>query len=334
MVKTDQSRTPSGPRGRGFTLTEMMFTVAVIFLLMGLLVVGLRIASRTANKAAEQHAIAALIMGCEQFKTDFGFPPPLIEDNNGAPDFVGPSVDKRVGPLYPLNGAPSDPVAFLSTTDHAMRFDREERYLRGRDQMNDSKRLVADYRFSTYSLAYYLLGVLGKDSTGEKIDGVDGAGFLQPNADGTFRKTGGKKYEPLFDTSKGTKGVVPVDAAAGKFELRDRRGVPYRYYMWRHGRQDPPGNPGNLVVQKSDDLNVPRLLGDPEQNAALRNAEYAIVGAGINGIFGDYWVDANIGNGGTETPTDIKNALGVSQGMDDARAAGLGREDNVVGVGR
>lgn len=337
MERTGQNGERVGraaPGRGGFTLTEMMFTVGVIFLLMAMLVVGLRIAAKTANKAAEEHAVAALILGCEQFKLDFGFPPPLIEDfdpKNTDDDIFLIGVDPRKGPLYPLNGAPSEPVAYLSTTDHALRFDREERYLRGRKPMDENKVIIADYRFSTYSLAYYLLGVLGTDSTGAKIDGVEGAGFLQPNPDGTFRKTGGKKYEPLFDTTKGTQGVIPVDAAAGKFELRDRRGVPYRYYMWRHGKQYAgPGSP--METRGTADLNVPRLVGDPVQNSALRNAEYAIVGAGLNGVFGDWWGPQP--DDGTETPTEIKEGMGVSLGMDDQLAATKGREDNVVGVGR
>ena len=101
MERTDQTgeRTTRPAPGRGgFTLTEMMFTIAVIFLLMALLVVGLRIAAKTANKAAEEHAVAALILGCEQFKLDFNFPPPLIEDfnpKNGDDDIFTVGVDPR-----------------------------------------------------------------------------------------------------------------------------------------------------------------------------------------------------------------------------------------------
>jgi hypothetical protein len=311
-----------------------MFTVGVIFLLMGLLIVGLRIASRTANKAAETHAVAALTMGCEQFKNDFGFPPPLVMDfDPGASADTSAFVtgaDQREGPLSPIHDNPQDktydPVAFLSTSDHSAggRFEREERYLRGRKPTAEGTRLENDYRFSTYSLAYYLLGALGKDPTGALIDGVEGAGFLRPNADGTFRKTGGKKYEPLFDT-KGTKGVVAVDTAAGRLPLCDRRGVPYRYYMWRHGRVDPQKG---VVVEKPDDLNIPLLLGDPATNTSLRNAEYAIVGAGVNGVFGDWWDATHF----TETPDEIKQGLGRSLSMNDERAAAMAREDNVVGV--
>jgi type II secretory pathway pseudopilin PulG len=314
---------------RGFTLTEMMFSIGVVILLMSLLVVGLRMAARIAGKAADQQAVASLVMATEQFKQDFGFPPPLVQDNDpGIGVNFNTPTDQRVGPLYPLNG-PSEPVAFLSTGDMAQRFPREEQYLRGR-KMGDGPLDGGDYRFSTYSLAYYLLGALGTDSQGNNIDGVAGAGFLQPNADGTFRKTGGKKYQPLFNTSRGVKGVVPIDAVAGRIELQDRRGVPFRYYKWRHGRQEPPGNVNNLVVEEPADLNVPAVVGDPVEDPSLRNAEYAIVAAGRNGVFGDWWDSTHY----TETPSDIKNGIGASQSMDDDQAARAGREDNVVGVGR
>lgn len=326
----------------------MLFSIAIVILLMGLLIGGLRLARRVANKAADQTAVAGLVMACEQFKHDFGFPPPLVQDNwNNETNQVDENVyigqplksptDGRVGPISSIHpndpgDKTYDPVTFLSTTDQAQRFlFREEPFMRGRKQAGDvviTDR--GDYRFSRYSLAYYLLGVLGNDPTGASIDGVEGAGFLAPNADGTFRKTGGKKYQPLFDTSKGSISVVPVDAAAGRFELRDRNGVPFRYYMWKQGAEKPPGKDLSLVVEKVDDLNVPLLVGDPASDPSVRNAEYAIVAAGANGVFGDWWSKDRH----TEAPSFIKQGVGVSDGVDDDRAARMGREDNIVGVGR
>lgn len=318
-------------RGRpGFTLVEVLFSVAVLALLIGLLIVGLQVATRVSRKAVEQQAVASMMIGCEQFKNDFGFAVPLIEDNTGPWSFTS-GQDPRVGPLFSVAGV-SEPVAYLSTTDMATRFPREDRFLRGREPDSEGSVLERDDRFSTHSLAYYLLGALGVDPAGPgnpPVDGVKGAGFMTPNRDGTFRKTGGKKYEPLFDTTKGTQGLVEVDAATGRFELRDRRGIAYRYYSWRHGRQYNPGQ--KPEIREPADLNIPRILGDPADDPQLRSAEYAIVAAGANRVFGDFWTDVN---DGTETMQQIKDGMGVSQGMSDDRAVRMGREDNIVQVGR
>src|SRR6187399_2326731 len=72
---------PNGCTRRGFTLTEMLFSIAVVILLMGMLIGGLRLASRVSNRAVETQAVASLILACEEFKNDFGFAPPLIQDN-------------------------------------------------------------------------------------------------------------------------------------------------------------------------------------------------------------------------------------------------------------
>lgn len=84
--------------------------------------------------------------------------------------------------------------------------------------------------------------------------------------------------------------------------LVDDFGTAYRYYRWEHGRYD---NNRRLVIENSLDLNIPPVLLDPEALIALQNddsasdipdltagdislreARFAIVGAGADRLFG------------------------------------------------
>jgi len=84
--------------------------------------------------------------------------------------------------------------------------------------------------------------------------------------------------------------------------LVDNFGTAYRYYRWEPGRYDAGRR---LVVESTLDLNIPPILLDPltlvelenddtnaqeydltNGNLELRNARFAIVGAGADGLFG------------------------------------------------
>lgn len=280
-------------RQGGFTLVEILFSFAVVAVLMGLLIVGLRMAARGARQVVDQQAVSSLKMGVEQFKRDFGFLPPLVKDDQPLSQATG-----RWAPNVYLESIPAD-----------------YQFLRGAGISGPSS---PDRRYSVYSLSYYLIGALGRGPDGSLIDGVDGPGFLEPKADGTFRTVGGRRFEPLFDVSRGSKGLVAVDAAQGRFELRDRQGNAFRYYRWVRG--NAAGS-----VTRLEDLNVPGLLGDPEEMFELRDAEYAIVGAGPNGVFGDL---------PTEGAEFVKQQLGLTSSTADSVAERMGRQDNVIEVGR
>ena len=149
----------------------------------------------------------------------------------------------------------------------------------------------------------------------EEVDGVQGPGFRAPQRDGSFRVAGGQTYEPFFDASKNPEGIFRGKVDEGRVELRDRNGVAYRYYRWM---------PGNLdgEVEEADDLNIPELLGSAEDNPELRSAKFAIVAAGPNGVFGEEKTEED----------DLWIRQGLSAG--DPRAETLGRQDNIVEVGR
>ncbi|MCW5756756.1 MAG: hypothetical protein KIT54_05920 [Phycisphaeraceae bacterium] len=273
----------------GFTIVELGVSILVIAILIGLLLVGLNQLSRSAQSGAERSNVVAMRIAVEQFKTDFGFAPPLVKD----------------GLVYP-GGTIGTPAPIGTGFANVYRNDvaADVQFLQGEGAN-------PDLRFSVYSLSYYLVGVLDAD-----IDGKDGPGFREPMRDGSFRRVGGRIIDPLFDVAGRGDRLVEVDKAQGRFELRDRAGVAYRYYRWL------PID-ASVATDVTDLRRVPSLLGDPAQIITLRDAEWAIVAAGPNRVFGDV---------ATETESDVRFQLGTGPSLDklfeDARS------DNIVEVGR
>lgn len=273
----------------GFTIVELGVSILVIAILIGLLLVGLNQLSRSAQSGAERANVVAMRMAVESFKNDFGFAPPLVKD----------------GLVYPGGTAGSPPplgAGFVNV--YRTDVPADVLFLQGEGP-------DPDLRFSVYSLSYYLVGVLDAD-----VDGKDGPGFRDPLRDGSFRRVGGRITDPLFDVAGRGERLVEVDKVEGRYELRDRSGVSYRYYRWLPVERTP----GMTVT---DLRRVPSLLGDPAQNIALRDAEWAIVAAGPNRVFGD---------AATETEQSVREQLGM--GMDLGKLFEDARSDNIVEVGR
>lgn len=124
--------------------------------------------------------------------------------------------------------------------------------------------------------------------------------------------------------------------------LVDSFGTAYRYYRWEHGRYD---SRRRLVVESSLDLNIPPVLLDPEVLAALQNddsadpipdltngnlelrqAKFAIVGAGADRLFGTEPIEYLIEIQGQRDPGSDPIAI--------AKIRKLAMEDNVVAYGR
>lgn len=307
-VARDMACCRGGRRRGAFTLIELLFVVAMIVMLIGLLLWGVNKAVLGARKASETNTVASLRMGVDQFKGQFGFIPPLVKDNRDGSDD---------GPLD-ANGI--DPLIYRAS-------DLDDAYF----LRHNTGELVPDERYSVYSLPYYLIGVLGEAS-----DGIEGPGFLEPRRDGTFTKRStnttrtGRVFEPFFDAS--AKGILSVDQEEGRIELRNDKGAAYRYYRWLkddrefgdpenpNDPKDPPDLTGELALAYY--LNIPSLLGDPKENAELRSANYAILSAGANGVFGDE--DVNM----------LRIKLGLPGGMSAMAVRRKASGDNVIGVGR
>ena len=260
----------------GFTLVELVFTILIVFMLMGLLIVGLRAASGFARRTADTQTLTSLKTGISLFKGDFGFIPPLAKDTDpGGPlTDLDPRTDRRSVRVYRVS----------NPTDLEV--------LRGNVKGSDFR------RYSVHSLPYYIMGAL--DGV---VDGIDGTGMYAPARDGSFA-LGGRRYEPMIRADEGAGGLNWIDRDAGRVVLRDRTGTEIRYYRW-----EPEDD-----VENSVDLNVPEVLGIAADDVELRGARYGIVIAGANGMFGDEPVEVIQQRLGlTADPTAASHAIAAAR---------------------
>ncbi|MCC6970437.1 MAG: hypothetical protein IT434_09465 [Phycisphaerales bacterium] len=323
------SRTTQGrPANRGFTIVELLVSIGAIVLLMGLLIVGLQKGVFLAKSSADAQTVRAVKLAVDQFKMDFGFLPPLVKDVKHA----------RWIEDHPLIEAEKRVAVYLPQRTASGGFNNDWKDLRG-DGVNGP----IDERFSNATLAYYLVGALdipvhGKDQEPKNItiDGVLGPGFVAPFIDGSFKvpaaikdtnqkpvsKRTGRVFKPLVDTGKSGLRLFRelTDVTGTKIELQDRNGVALRYYRWKQGERHQSSGPPK--IKDLNDLNVPAVVGDPTNNPLLREAEFALVGAGPNKLFGD------------ESVAVMALELGMSTSDSEERMRELAREDNVVEVGR
>lgn len=229
---------------RGFTLMELLIVVAIIGLLATLAFVVLSRSLTNARMAAERQTVISIRNGVESFIQDFGFPPPLVDDAD------------------PINMATRNPNV------------RNDAYL-------SSEVLPNQQRFSTLTLPYYIFGLLG-----EEEDGVDGPGYTEPQRDGSFSRKG-RSYPARMDISADASRLKRDPASMHRMAYVDRWGRAassaagwpavnqIRYYLWKPAfKQD-----GSL-----EQYLVPRAVGDPNTDFSLRNARYAIVSVGYDGV--------------------------------------------------
>ena len=347
-----------GPRGSGggFTIIELLVSIAVIAILIGLLIVVGRIAIAGGRKSSALRTVQAVKQGVEQFRQDHGFLPPLIADERGV---AGVPVWSDNPTYTPPSGIlnPNRPVfaayrTSLTNDPSDANKARERDYLRGWTTGNqqvdaDDYNGQIDRRFSTYSLGVYL-GGLGEVNYGSGnplpvIDGVSGPGSLEPADDGTWavaadagRARTGKKYGATFQDGLGGFKIVDTDLIAGqssrgRVEIRDRNGVAIRYYRWLRGERGRTDENLKLPNGTYDPglLNVPKIVGDPAANSELASADFAVVAAGADGYFGDMPLEGVT----AQDREAMARGLGVSY-TDANQLARKAREDNVVEAGR
>lgn len=143
-------------------------------------------------------------------------------------------------------------------------------------------------------------------------------------------------------TAQSVYDLYPADAQDNLIALVDAFGTAFRYYRWEHGRYN---DRRQLVTVNSLDLNIPPVLLDPEAmivvanddahtpmpdltegDLKIRQARFAIVGAGANKLFG------------TEPIEYIADQLGERDpGGDPAEIARIRKVamfDNVVALGK
>lgn len=314
----------AGAARRGFTLIEILVAILVIFALMGLLIGGIHHALRTAKSTSDLAAVKAIQQGVSQFGQTMSFVPPLVKDG----------VFVTNGGLGPLNAARTNPVVYsfaatpLTNPDATVLLSNVAVF----SQMPGPAGGVGttDPRFSIYSLAYYVMGALERP-----IDGVDGPGFRMVRRDGSFEKSG-RQLGPFFDPRRAAAVFEESPTGFGRIQLRDSHDVAFRYYRWlpNSALANPPANPQN---QPFFGLNIPELVGDPSQTPELRNAQYAIVGAGPNGVFGDEdLLPAN--HPQWRSFDNLASAVGISvsatpTAADVLKVRKAAAADNVVAVG-
>ncbi|GAB5495497.1 MAG: hypothetical protein Phyf2KO_05770 [Phycisphaerales bacterium] len=350
---------------RCFTIVELLVTILIIFVVMGVALVSYRAATKNAQSVADRALVNGLKISVQDFSREFGFVPPLVKDTGGEMDTSIVVVDS-----LPLPAVYSPVIG---------------------DDMDILRGVDDEYpRYSLYSLPYYLIGALDAP-----VDGVDGPGFVEVRRAGNFApvvapdtvpgrtgapvevaRRGPKRYEPLFDTDRGgvelyidTENKITLSGGSGtisrtrlvyRTELRDRSGVPIRYYRWYADDIDPATVQGGLNSYMDDAvdfdeqvsgliayLNVPRLVleayGNPlssefEIPQDLRSATYAIVAAGPNKLFGDA-DEADL----LASDPDMQRQYAENLGLSVTRLASdagyrddaveMAREDNIVEVG-
>lgn len=263
---------------RGFTIIETMIVMGIVALLGSILLLAIRGMRKTGDVTAEIGMVSALKLSVEKFKQDHGFLPPLVEDATPGP--VEASGRIRIWTAQDLGNKDAT--------------------------LNGGPGPAGPKAYSDYSLAYYLAGALDSD-----YDGVKGLGFTTPSEkrDGQFSRKG-KKIEALIDPTqyKTRTGAIRlfIPNATSTDQLTKVRTViwdrwsdgslttglsqPIRYYRWlpAYWAQTDPTNPGKVRY-----WNVPVAIGgnlDPEiapSRAELKDAEYAIVSAGPDRLFGD-----------------------------------------------
>lgn len=315
-------------RRRAFSLVEILVAILVIGTLMSILLVALAKAKVFVRSTSDLQTALTIKTGVEQFKQEFGFLPPMVRERYTTPL----SVEGAGGQIAVYSLRNPAHLAFLRAMP-----------------VLDPTNPFADDRYSDYTVGYFLAGSLGVDRApglNLPIDGVEGPGLYTPRADGTFdvpkdveraasgtageTNRGGKKYDPFVPLSGNGIKVVTDPGNALNVTVRDAKNIPIRYYRWEH-------NDGAQLIA---DMNVPRIVArvpgtipgeivrperDLSANAKARDAQFAIVCAGPNGLFGDEDMAAiTLVLGGGDSPP----------AAEERRLRLEAEKDNIVEIGR
>jgi len=281
---------------RGFTLVEVLFSVLIIGVLVGLLIVGFRSSRSFASSVGSRTAVANIKSAVAKFSAEFGFVPPLVCER-ALQAGTSPTLPHPASSSVMANGANRAKFAVYDFSRSASNPDRDVLMPAALTPATAANPFL-DERFSERTIAYYLVGACNTqrdrgsvDLAAQKvpIDGVVGPGFYPPNPDGTFKvpadvadpsrggtvdassrtRRAGAAFESFIDLSG--KGVTmafatPV-AAEGQaaadpdgfraVSLVDSKGVPIRYYRWL--------NPD--VMDGLEDFRLPPLVGRANSSA-------------------------------------------------------------------
>ena len=296
---------------RGFTLTELLVVVGIVFILMSLLIIGLTRGLNTAKAAAAQSLLNSIGVGIESFRKDLEFEPPLV-----TPQLEGSG---RVGLTTPESYNAANPGVFNSVNEILERDD--VRY------------------HSEYTIAAYLLGIgdftndgienLGLNPNAAagtddwKQDGQAGLGIKSPGRSKAWKQvsagtwthepqTQGRTFGPYLDgVSLGGDGrrqskILDLDEDRGLYRIIDPWGNAVRYYKgWPvlGANNEPNVERIPMPIRRWESVSLEyelRLAGieaNPGGDAdvvgasrAVMGAPYALVSAGGSA---DDWVMEN-----------------------------------------
>ena len=321
----DRTQLANARESKGFTVIELIISIAVIAVLIGLIVIGVQAVKKRAGGLLDASSVDQVFTAVKQFKQEVGFLPPMVKEFAAG----GPPVDQMIVRQTALPWAaifvpePADPprhpdarfrIAVYTRGSNANFFKGNDPAYAGPVPTN----FLQDNRFSQLTLGYYLAGQLefgyNATYTDVPVDGVSGPGMYKPEKGGFFdvpdsmlkpvadRKRQGKTYGPYVEAAGKSVKVetdIASDSSGRDVTVRDRNGVPIRYYYWLPSTTgndpDPDRNmllprmvcrlPDDATHQLGDPI-VPDQL-NPKTNTVLRNASWAIVAAGPDKVFGD-----------------------------------------------
>lgn len=314
-------------RARAFTVIELLISIAVIAVLIGILVLGVRAAHRQVGSLMDSSGADQVFAGVKQFKQEVGFLPPLVKELESGTTYENAIVRAPLTAITWTNIVFAQPPSPPDPPRNAIAV-----YTRGADaeffKATGPKYLgptpanfFRDNRFSQLTLGYYIASQLefafNASLTDVPLDGINGPGMYKPEKAGVFdvpgsmrrpaaddRKRQGKTYGPYVEAGGKTIKVftdTTSDAAGRDVTVRDRSNVPIRYYYWlpkspQQANQDPdvameiPPLVGRVPNPAAGDAVVPDER-NPKTNPLLRTATWAIVCAGPDKVFGDEPID-------------------------------------------
>lgn len=199
--RSDNRRSPANRPG--FTVVEMLVTLAIIITLVGLLLVGLTQASGAAQRAQTKFLLNSMASGLAQFKGDHGYLPPVLGDasawgGTGTPDTL-PGWSRDLIPSPFCSNCPNVDYRqdWYSVTSPA-------EYLLGYgDRTSDGYGIVGSFS----QVAQGSPGAIESPPLGYRAPGLDGVwgAVLNPNPQGigtpglfSSRNPGGAGLRPEF----------------------------------------------------------------------------------------------------------------------------------------